>query len=58
MNETPKEKFLRNHEERVRDMRAAAILADREGRSDDAARIRAIADTWERIGDQAKAGGA
>ena len=53
IEETPRQRFLRNHQENVRIMRAAALRAEREG-SPDAATIREIAEAWGRIGDKAQ----
>ena len=52
--ETARERFLRNHQENVGIMRAALVRAEREGRTDDAKRIRAMIEAWERIADSAR----
>ena len=54
MIETPKEKFLRNHQENMGIMRAALVKAIREKRHDDYERIKAMIETWERIADRAR----
>ena len=48
--ETPKARFFRNHEEDLSVMRCKAVAAARDGRDDDARRIRAIIEKWEEIG--------
>jgi hypothetical protein len=52
--ETPRQKFLRNHQENIRTMRAALIRAEREGLPDVGA-IRGIVQAWEGIGERAEA---
>lgn len=52
--ERPQERFLRNHQENIGTMRAAAIRAEREGRRDDAERMRAIIAAWELIAEKAE----
>lgn len=48
--ETARQKFIRNSGESVRTMRTAAVAEERAGNADNARRIHAIADQWDRIG--------
>lgn len=52
--ETPRERFLRNHQEEVGRMLAAARSAELEGDYETAEQIRAIADSWDRIAQKAQ----
>jgi hypothetical protein len=51
-DESKRESFLRNHQENIRTMRAVALRLEREGNATDAARVRAIVETWEAIAEQ------
>ncbi len=53
-DETPRQRFLRNHDENVRIMRAAAKDELTKGNADAARQITDIADAWDFIGDKAK----
>lgn len=57
MTETPRERFLRNHQENVRIMRAALIRAERDGREEDAEIIRGIVSAWESVAEVAQSEG-
>lgn len=50
MSETARQRFLRNHGENVRLMRARAVYFRRKGDEEMAERIDAIADAWDGIG--------
>ena len=47
--ETEWQKFLRNHQEEVGVMRTVAVRMEREGNTEDAARVRQMIAAWERI---------
>lgn len=54
MTETPRQKFLRNHYENVRIMRAAAKRESDAGNQDTADQITRIADEWDKMGEVAE----
>jgi hypothetical protein len=54
MTETPRQRFIRNHDENVRIMRAAAVREREAGNTEAAQQITDIADAWEQVGDKAK----
>lgn len=52
--ETPRERFIRNAQENDRAIRARALAFERAGDHETAARIRVMADDWNRITEHAK----
>lgn len=53
-HETPRHRFLRNHQENMGILMASALRAERRGDAEIASRIRAIADEWERWAEEAR----
>lgn len=54
MTETPRQKFLRNHYENIRILRAAAKREAEAGNQETAYRINLIADEWDKVGEVAE----
>ena len=52
--ETARQKFIRNHDESIRVMRAKLAIAEENGNAPYAAQCHKIIEAWERIGEQAK----
>lgn len=52
--ETARQKFLRNHQENIRTMRAALLRAEREGDTEYVNSVRPIVEAWEDIGRKAQ----
>lgn len=49
MDETPRQRFIRNAGENARVARAVQLRLQREGRLDDAARVGELQDKWDEI---------
>jgi hypothetical protein len=52
--ESSRQRFLRNHQENLGVMKVAAVRAERDGRVEDAGRIREIIASWEGIAQVAR----
>ena len=53
--ETPRQRFIRNHDENIRLMKVKLAIAEKNGEAPYTEQCRSIIAAWERIGDQAKA---
>lgn len=56
MTESARDRFMRNHAENVRIMRARATQLEADGMTEEAQQVREIADAWDAIADKAGEG--